>query len=311
MKNMKYKLAIFLIMLISFQIKCDDLIEYDGTSHNLKNNETSESNFINQTKINHDKKKVENDISFNTDKVESVNLLKDSIEKDLRKIITNNNIDISNLSLIEESNSNQNKTNLNLNNNNELSRFRFSEKSSTISNDKSSITSNPQNSVNGSIIINGQKYIAVCDCGENAKESNPNNFSSGRSEVNSSACDPSKIKITTEMTGYGANVNQIKDLIGNLDELEFVKLEEETFNCLDGRNKYKGVSTPGGDAGEFILALDVYENLLLNDKKLDKEMVDSLFRSYLKYMKPSKFRMCTDNKAIEFIKTEIQVSKCK
>lgn len=333
MKNTKLRVVIFIIILLSF--KCDDLIDDEEIIKEDKSKKQEKiingANIANITDDNISKinKSIENG-KKNKDNIEEKNesfeSLKSTIEKDLQKIIFNNNSKISELSLLEDNKTseiNSNKSNIISNNSIKNSvehkkdinkMFRFTEKSSEILKNQvsSSFSSNnnntPTNAINGSIVINGQKYIAVCDCGENAKDSNLTKSSNGRSEVNSSACDPSKIKISTEMTGYGANINQIKDLVGNLDDLEFVKIEEEAFNCLDGRNKNKGIATPGADAGEFILALDVYENLLPNGKKLDKELVNILFKSYLKFMKPAKFRMCTDNKAIEFIKTEIQVS---
>jgi hypothetical protein len=36
---------------------------------------------------------------------------------------------------------------------------------------------------------------------------------------------------------------------------------EQGFHTLDGRIKEKGLFTPGGDAGEFILALQVFQDM--------------------------------------------------
>lgn len=184
-----------------------------------------------------------------------------------------------------------------------LFNFSFSEK-------EKALISNSSEPVQGSIIINGEKYIAVCDCSDKATKSSSSSASStSRSEVSAGSCDPSKIKITTEMTGSGANIDQIKTLIGNVEDLEFVKVDNLSLFCLDGRNRKTGVSTPGGDAGEFLLALDVYENLLPNNKKLDYNVIELLFKSYLKYMKPESFNMCSDDVSLEFIKNEMMVSE--
>ena len=53
-------------------------------------------------------------------------------------------------------------------------------------------------------------------------------------------------------------------------------------------------------------ALDVYENLLEN-KKLDYKSVEILLKSYIRLMGHDTFRLCTDIKAIEFVKNEMMV----
>ena len=102
-------------------------------------------------------------------------------------------------------------------------------------------------------------------------------------------------------------ISKIRKLIGNLEELPFTKLEDYSFGCIDGRNKKPDISTLGGDAGEFLLALDVYENLIGPNKKLEYTDVEILLNAYLIHMKPSSFKMCTDSKAIEFMQTDMVV----
>lgn len=50
-------------------------------------------------------------------------------------------------------------------------------------------------------------------------------------------------------------------MIGSLSDIIFVDPVKYHFSCLDGRIKDPILGTPGGDAGEFILALHVYETL--------------------------------------------------
>ena len=154
----------------------------------------------------------------------------------------------------------------------------------------------------GEININGQNYLAICNC----SEKNRLDSETRTDESRVFQCDPKKIKITSEMPGKGISTTQLKDLIGNLDEIPYSKIEDYSFFCLDGRNKKIGIATPGGDAGEFLLGLDVYENLLVG-KLLGYEEVKILLTSYLKFMKQPTFKMCTDNKAIDFIKNELGI----
>lgn len=57
-------------------------------------------------------------------------------------------------------------------------------------------------------------------------------------------------------------MEQVRQLIGDLQLLEYTDPRKTSFSCMDGRIQKEGLSTPGGDAGEFILALHVYEGLL-------------------------------------------------
>jgi len=179
-----------------------------------------------------------------------------------------------------------------------------------------SSSSSTSSNVEGSIFINNQKYRAVCECNDNKQKSRNNQEKKDPSndkkkdnkESASPACDPSKIKITTEMTGTGSTIDKIRELIGGFDVLQYAEVTDYSFFCLDGRNKKNGAATPGADAGEFILALDVYENLLPGNRKLDQKAIELFFKSYLKYMSQPTFRMCTDDKALEYIKNEMQVN---
>jgi len=53
----------------------------------------------------------------------------------------------------------------------------------------------------------------------------------------------------------------IRNLIGNIHKLDFVDPTRHHFSCMDGRVNNASLGTPGGDAGEFILALYIYEGL--------------------------------------------------
>jgi len=51
-------------------------------------------------------------------------------------------------------------------------------------------------------------------------------------------------------------------VVGHPKELTYVNVADQHFSCLDGRTENAVLATPGGDAGEFILALHVYENII-------------------------------------------------
>jgi hypothetical protein len=156
--------------------------------------------------------------------------------------------------------------------------------------------------VEGKMEINGVTYNAICDCNkEQEMATNPQTEAGPH-------CDPSKLKIKIEREGIGASFEDIRNLVGNIEALHYVSVPETSFRCLDGRNTQPVLATPGGDAGEFILALSVYEDLLGGGRKLTQDNVDHFLAQYLRNMKPQKFYMCTDLMSINQIEKELEVS---
>jgi hypothetical protein len=159
------------------------------------------------------------------------------------------------------------------------------------------------NKIQGKMQINGETYNAICDC-------NPVQPEKGSDLTNSQSgprCDPSKLRIHAERGGQGANYDDIRNLVGNIEDLNYVFVPETSFKCLDGRNRDGVLASPGGDAGEFILALLVYEDLVGGGRQLTQENVDTFLTQYLKQMKQPKFYMCTDDTAIAHIEKDLSV----
>ena len=99
------------------------------------------------------------------------------------------------------------------------------------------------------IEILGIKYRAECDC-------------SGKDvDINGGSCNPSKIKLQRDREGSGTDINGIKDLIGPPADLTFAPIKETSFHCTDGRENGSVLSTLGGDAGEFLLGIIVYDDI--------------------------------------------------
>lgn len=169
--------------------------------------------------------------------------------------------------------------------------------------DKDTLTDD--NKIQGKMTINGEVYTAICDCHPVSPEGiqSPSSLDS----TSNPSCDPSKLKMHQEAEGSGASFNDIRKLIGNIEELNYVKVPYTSFRCLDGRHNKPGLNVPGGDAGEFILALSVYEDLLGGGRKLAQENIDSFLSEYLKKMLHNSFYMCTDDVAISHIEKELQV----
>lgn len=160
------------------------------------------------------------------------------------------------------------------------------------------------NKIEGKMQINGASYNAICDC-------NPVSPTKTPSEIQNIGpkCDPSKLRIQSEKAGQGASHDDLRNLVGNIEELNYVKVPNFSFKCLDGRNQEDVLATPGGDAGEFILALIVYEDLVGGGRRLTQENVDNFFLQYLKLMTHPKFYMCTDDLAIAHLEKDLSVYK--
>ena len=114
--------------------------------------------------------------------------------------------------------------------------------------------------------------------------------------------------IKAEKTGIGASYDNIKTLLGNIEELRYVLITETSFKCLDGRSNDKILGTPGGDSGEMIIALSVYEDLIGGGRKLNQDSVDTFFVEYLKFMTQPKFYMCTDDTSVNHIQKQLSVN---
>ena len=154
------------------------------------------------------------------------------------------------------------------------------------------------NIIEGGFNFNGNAYTALCECHPLSNRK--------ADKITAPSCDPSKLRIISELEGEGASYNQIRKLIGTIEDLSYISIEEASFKCLDGRYSTAILGTPGGDAGEFLMALSVYEDLVL-DKTLSQESVDNFFYAYLGSMKQDKFYMCTDDNAINHLELDLSV----
>ena len=107
--------------------------------------------------------------------------------------------------------------------------------------------------------------------------------------------------------------NQSSSIL-SLNIESFSKVSNASFRCIDGRVRKTGFSSLGGDAGEFLLALAVYENSIpkmepiTQEKKkfFTKEKIKIYFESYLRWMKSDTFYFCTDRQSISVIETEVE-----
>eukprot|EP00386_Alphamonas_edax_P004565 GDKI01014416.1.p1 GENE.GDKI01014416.1~~GDKI01014416.1.p1 ORF type:complete len:379 (+),score=59.04 GDKI01014416.1:193-1329(+) len=150
----------------------------------------------------------------------------------------------------------------------------------------------------GVIELGGQKYRATCNC------------KGGISfEKKAPTCSPSKVKIHQDHGGNGLSVSEVRTLYAQPMGINFGRVAENSFSCLDSRVSSNALGTPGGDFGEFLLALNTYADLVPSGRKLDQLAVDTFFADYLKsFPAGRKFYHCTDDRAVAHIEKQLDIT---
>lgn len=147
----------------------------------------------------------------------------------------------------------------------------------------------------GSMSVSSDDYEVYCDCTDQ-----------GIVEIEEIKCSPSKIKLSQEREGSGTKYQVMQEYLSATTNYTYAKITHSSFRCLDGRIQDEMLGTPGGDAGEFILGLIVYQDLLGSD--LNETYVFDILQEYLRCMETNLFYMCTDQTAIDHLEKELAIS---
>lgn len=92
------------------------------------------------------------------------------------------------------------------------------------------------------------------------------------------------------------------------EKVTLARVSETSFSCLDDRVTRPSIFTPGGDLGEFILALSSYlqERDPRGQMLPSQEVVDALLMKYLETLPASRPMIhCTDDRAINHLEAEM------
>ncbi|PRP75325.1 hypothetical protein PROFUN_05636 [Planoprotostelium fungivorum] len=88
-----------------------------------------------------------------------------------------------------------------------------------------------------------------------------------------------------------------EDILHHVGRPHFVNITESYYSCVDGRYRAGIVATAGGDAAEFLLALNIAQR---NGLTMNQFVVTGLFNDYLEFVGPFRqFYMHTDMHAWE------------
>lgn len=150
-------------------------------------------------------------------------------------------------------------------------------------------TSSSSSTFSGQLPIDSSYYKAICTCSTDLTPTSLN-------------CHPTKIKLSEDIPGPPQLYSDLSSLLSS-HNFSYIKSWGQPLKCLDGRDNQVGISVPGGDIGEFALALLVYQDI--SGAQLDYELVKSILVEWLQVMDAEYFYMCTDESAIKHIGKQI------
>nr|CEL74781.1 TPA: hypothetical protein BN1205_025040 [Toxoplasma gondii VEG] len=142
--------------------------------------------------------------------------------------------------------------------------------------------------VQGTLTLNGKTYRAVCNCNEGVTDVER------RLAQIAPLCNPSKVKIHQDhSSAIGLTAAEVRVNWGQPSDVTFGRVKENHFSCMDDRITEASLSTPGGDLGEFTLALAA------SGIPYDEATVTSLLSNYLATIPSDRlFYHCTDEAAM-------------
>jgi hypothetical protein len=99
-----------------------------------------------------------------------------------------------------------------------------------------------------------------------------------------------KLEAPLSMLHPPLTCDQVEQHISPVPLLSWINVHAASFGCADGRSAEEGLGTWGGDFGEFLTAINVYEQMATIH--LSQTDVTSIFRKYLEASSREKFTTC-------------------
>merc|ERR1712178_89230 len=94
----------------------------------------------------------------------------------------------------------------------------------------------------------------------------------------------------------GVSNKVVEDKIGVPSKLNWAYVAKSSFVCSDGRWNQPALYTPGGDLGEFILAVSSYEKM--TQTKMTFAQVRDLMQKFITKSQRISFGMCSSQLAL-------------
>lgn len=161
----------------------------------------------------------------------------------------------------------------------------------------------------------GMGVAQDCQCEEASKQASWESIKVSGNQV-SSTCSISKVTVHQDhAANAGISLAGISAIWGSStlsqeqrEKVTLGQVSETSFHCLDDRVTEPSIFTPGGDLGEFILALSSYlqERDPTGQMRPSQEVVDTLLLKYLETIPGSRPMIhCTDDRAIAHLEAEV------
>lgn len=121
-------------------------------------------------------------------------------------------------------------------------------------------------------------------------------------------CRVNKVSLVTDQ-GQSPEIKDafdptvILNHFGKPQDLEWAHVSQHFFSDIDGRTEEKILATPGGDLGEFLLALSVFEDL--SKTEVDVETAAGLLLQFIKSSTKVKFWFNTAEKEMKNLTTSL------
>jgi hypothetical protein len=159
----------------------------------------------------------------------------------------------------------------------------------------------------GRVLIDGEEYEPVCSCSVPPPE-------------HSQECYPRAVKITRKPDLPGAlapgrlvlDGANLRRLVGDPADLRMADASKHYFSDIDGRSSEEALRVWGGEAGELLLALAVWEDMTIDDTGAPlrytsvKKAVHDWVRFYDAPSKRKAFYIHTDTDAMAFVEQGVK-----
>merc|ERR1711988_134024 len=120
-------------------------------------------------------------------------------------------------------------------------------------------------------------------------------------------CAATEVRIKSEEEGVGLSIEDVRSHIGNPLKLQWAKVPKHHFSDIEGRTSHPILATPGGDLGEWVLALAIYEGLV--NKELAINDVVRFFKLFLRSTGKMSFYFHTDRQSTEVLGKMLSIER--
>lgn len=150
----------------------------------------------------------------------------------------------------------------------------------------------------GSITIKGTRYRAICNCNPYGTDAN--------FEMQGPICNVNQVKVQSDSVGGSISAKDVRENWADASKIAFSTISKSPAYCMDSRVSTPQIFTLGGDLGEFLLGLHVYESRFKGGKTVDKDMIKGWMSQFVSKLPASRqFVHCTDISATDNLAAQV------